>query len=120
MKVKIQQTTVDIFLNQTFSVLADYFFWFAETKMAIQNNRKPAKTYYLPKGIIKYYNVIISQQTFYPANISTTQQRCFKVVDQRYFAVENETECDVRFSTLDNVDTISELNVEATLYQRFL
>ena len=55
----------------------------------------------------------------YPANISTSDQRCFNVVDQRWSDVENETKSDVGFSTLHKVDATSVSDVETTLKQRW-
>ena len=50
-------------------------------------------------------------KTYNPVNISTSDQRCFNVVD--------ETKSDVGFSTLyNNFDTTSVSDVETTLKQR--
>ena len=58
-----------------------------------------------------------------PANISTSDQRCFNVADPRWnniaSGVENETKSDVWFSTLHGVDTKSVFDVETTLKQRW-
>ena len=47
-----------------------------------------------------------------PANISTS--------DQRFSDIENETESDVGFSMLYNVDTTSVPDIETTLIQLYL
>ena len=49
-------------------------------------------------------------KTYNPVNISTSDQRCFNVVD--------ETKSDVGFSTLHKADTTSMSDVETTLKQR--
>ena len=54
----------------------------------------------------------------YPANISTSDQRCFPV-EITLSDIENETKSDVGFLTLQNVDTTSVPDVEATLKQRY-
>ena len=67
----------------------------------------------------KEYLKDIRQNNLNPANISTSDQRCFNVVDQRWSDVENETKSDVGFSTLHNVDTTSVPDVETTWKQRY-
>ena len=64
MKIKIQQINIDIFPNQI-------FVWVNKLFALIYLNRNTdvkwfdARKYYLPKGIIKYYNVIINTKNFY-------------------------------------------------------
>ena len=64
MKIKIQQINIDIFPNQI-------FVWVNKLFALIYLNRNTdvkwfdARKYYLPKGIIKYYNVIINVKNFY-------------------------------------------------------
>ena len=53
------------------------------------------------------------------ANISTSDQRCFNVVDQHWFNVKNETKSDVGFLKLHNVDTTSVSDFETTLMQLY-
>ena len=67
-----------------------------------------------------HYNELISRKgrgDISPANISTSNQLCFNVVDQIY-DVENETKSDVGFLTLENADRTSESDVEITSKQR--
>ena len=54
----------------------------------------------------------------YPANISTSDQRCFRV-EITLSDIENETKSDFGFLTLHNVDTTSVPDVEKTLKQRY-
>ena len=64
MKIKIQQINIDIFPNQI-------FVWVNKLFALIYLNRNTdvkwfdARKYYLPKGITKYYNVIINAKNFY-------------------------------------------------------
>ena len=69
------------------------------------------KSLYTQKWVFKTESLSLSLSLYTPVNISTSDQRCFKVVDQRLSDVENETKSDIRFSTLRNFDT--------TLYQHF-
>ena len=57
MRIKIQQTSIDIFLNQIFWELTDCvdLDYLNAEKDA---KRYSAKKYYLPKGMVKNYNVI--------------------------------------------------------------
>ena len=64
----------------------------------------------------KLYHSYSLKRSF-PANISTSDQRCNSVVDQRWSDVENETKSDVGFSTLYNIDTTLVHDVETTLKQ---
>ena len=64
MKIKIQQINIDIFQNQIFVRVNKLF---ALVYLNRNNDVKwfDARKYYLPKGIIKYYNVIINVKNFY-------------------------------------------------------
>ena len=64
MKIKIQQINIDIFPNQIFVRVNKLF---ALVYLNRNNDVKwfDARKYYLPKGIIKYYNVIINVKNFY-------------------------------------------------------
>ena len=56
-----------------------------------------------------------------PVNISTSDQRCFDVVDQRWNNVdpkENETKSDVGFLTFNKIDTTSVPDFDTALKQR--
>ena len=63
--------SIDIFLNQTLYELTDCLYWF------IQNTSKryEARRYFLPKGVIKYYNVIIIGKNFYDQPIDSDIKR---------------------------------------------
>ena len=65
-RIKIRQIDKDNFLNQT--LLIDYLFYFIQLKMAILKlktlKRSKAKRHYLPKDIIKSYDIIINVKTF--------------------------------------------------------
>ena len=60
MRIKVQQTSIDIFSNQTSLDLIDYSFQFTKIKMTMLKYLK----YYLPKGLIDNYNVITSGKNF--------------------------------------------------------
>lgn len=53
----IKDATFDIFLNQTLLELTDCLFWLIQSKMTLPNRKSKSKRYYLPKGILKYYQV---------------------------------------------------------------
>ena len=66
LRIKIRQINKDSFLNQT--LLIDYLFYFFQLKMANLKlktlKRFKAKRHYLPKDIIKSYDIIINVKTF--------------------------------------------------------
>ena len=71
--IKIQQMNIDIFSNPILLGLLDYFSAYTnESKSAKRFN---AQKYYLPKGILKNYNVIINEKNFYDQPIDSDLKR---------------------------------------------
>ena len=62
---------IDIFLNQILLEKMDCLFWFFQMKMLLLK----AERYYLPKGIIKNYNVIINGQNVYDQAVDSDIKR---------------------------------------------
>ena len=66
LRIKIRQINKDSFLNQT--LLIDYLFYFFQLKMANLKlktlKRFKAKRHYLPKDIIKSYDIIVNVKIF--------------------------------------------------------
>ena len=71
MRIKIQQLSIDIFLNQTLYRLAECLCWFFQTIMTIYTKRNKAQRYLWLKGIIKNYNIITSAKNFYDLSIDS-------------------------------------------------
>ena len=67
---KIWQINIDTFLNRILLELIDYFVLIYSNK---DGNAQRIKTprYYLPKGIIRNYNVIINWKNFYNQQVSS-------------------------------------------------
>ena len=65
---------VDIFLDQILLELVDYLFQFIQIKMKMVKKLK-TRRYYLPKGIIKNYNVIVNGKNFYDQTIDSDTKR---------------------------------------------
>ena len=63
---------IGIFLNQILLEKMDCLFWFFQMKMLLLK----AERYYLPKGIIKNYNVIINGQNVYDQAVDSDIKRC--------------------------------------------
>ena len=58
-RITVQQTSIDIFLNQTLSKLTDYLFQLIQTNVknqCVNAKRHKTNTYYLSKGVINNYN----------------------------------------------------------------
>ena len=72
-RIKIQKTNIDIFLNQILLELIDADLEDADSK------RFNAKSYDLPKGIIDNYNVIINGKNFYDQPIGSDIKRCTEI-----------------------------------------
>ena len=66
LRIKVRQINKDSFLNQT--LLIDYLFYFFQLKMANLKlktlKRFKAKRHYLPKDIIKSYDIIVNVKIF--------------------------------------------------------
>ena len=62
---------IGIFLNQILLEKMDCLFWFFQMKMLLLK----AERYYLPKGIIKNYNVIINGQKVYDQAVDSDIKR---------------------------------------------
>ena len=62
---------IGIFLNQILLEKMDCLFWFFQMKMLLLK----AERYYLPKGIIKNYNVIINGQNVYDQAVDSDRKR---------------------------------------------
>ena len=66
LRIKIRQINKDSFLNQ--NLLIDYLFYFFQLKMANLKlktlKRFKAKRHYLPKDIIKSYDIIVNVKIF--------------------------------------------------------
>ena len=66
LRIKVRQINKDNFLNQT--LLIDYLFYFFQLKMANLKlktlKRFKAKRHYLPKDIIKSYDIIVNVKIF--------------------------------------------------------
>ena len=62
---------IGIFLNQILLEKMDCLFWFFQMKMLLLK----AERYYLPKGIIKNYNVIINGQNVYDQAVDSDIKR---------------------------------------------
>ena len=63
-RIKIQKINIDIFSNQILLESSDYLFQFIQTNF-YDSKRFKTRRYYLPKGIIKNYNIIINGKNFY-------------------------------------------------------
>ena len=59
-RIKIQQMSINIFLNQTLQELANYLFWLIQIKMAFEKGIKPEYIVYYILSITKNYNIIVS------------------------------------------------------------
>ena len=71
--IKIQQTNLDFFLNQ---ILLEFFVGvLVYTNQDAASRRFKDKRYYLPKGIIDNYNVIINGKNFYDQTIDSDIKR---------------------------------------------
>ena len=62
-RIKVPQTSVVIFLNQTLYGLTDCFLVYLNRGNDV--TRYSAKKYYLPKSIVKKYSVIINGKNLY-------------------------------------------------------
>ena len=60
-RIKIRQRSVDILSNQALWKLTDCLFWSIQIKMTML---KDSRRNYLPKGILKNYNIIINGKKF--------------------------------------------------------
>ena len=69
-EIKIQQLDIYIFLNQTLLKSIDFFLLYVNH--GNKAKRLNALKYYLSKGIIKNYNVIINGKNVYEQAIETT------------------------------------------------
>ena len=64
-KIKLRETNLDIFTNQTLLETIDCLVYFFETKMLFLKGLKLNGIYYLPKWITNNYYVIIKRKYFY-------------------------------------------------------
>ena len=71
-KTRIQQMSLDIFLNQTLLKLIDYLFQFIKKKRLLLKDLNLKGT---TKGIINNYNVIISRKNFYDQPVDSDIKR---------------------------------------------
>ena len=75
-KIKILQMSIDIFLNQTLQkCLFSKLFVLIYLNQDDNAKRYKAKKYYVPKGIIRNYNVIIDGTNFYDQPIDSDKKR---------------------------------------------
>ena len=74
MIIKIRQKNLDIFSNQILLELTDFFF-LVYTNEGNNAKRFNARNYYLPKGIIKNYNVIINWKNCYDQAINSDMKQ---------------------------------------------
>ena len=130
-------------LNMTWGCSLDYVLeWIYSAKFTM-SNRESLKSlniviedlWYLEEnsfqGFITFFTQFISHNSISSVSIlsliffsqhfnvgSTLFQRCESTLKKRWSDVENETKCDITFSTLHNVDATLVSYVETTLNQR--
>ena len=69
-RVKVQQTSTEILLNQILSELIDCLLWFIQTKMVLLKDLMATS-----KGVIKNYNVNITEKKLYSWPIDSDIKR---------------------------------------------
>ena len=64
-RIKIQQTSIDIFLNHTLYELTDRFCVLIYSNQDDNAKRYKVRKYSLSEGFIKNYNIILNGKNFY-------------------------------------------------------
>ena len=75
MRIKPQQINIYISLNQILLDSIDYLFVLVYLNRDSDVKRFKTRKYFLPKGIIKNYNVIIIGKNFYDQPIDSDKKR---------------------------------------------